>query len=393
MTISRFAGRAAASAAALSLCITPAMAKPVDGMQDLVGARGGQAEHIFGERGWTYVTGGKSDTEAYTYWWHEERKDCMKVTTFDGRYTALEEAKDKDCGKSGSNAGTVAAVAAVGALALGALLLSKKDKNKNDNDGNYQGSQWQQVEAVNLQTGSLRIFDEPDKNSRVRGSVREGALLRNYGCDDYNSEVWCEVTTSNGRTRGWARDRYLRVTQGGSYPGNGGGNWGGGYRDQVEVYGLSSGTLRLYSGPSKSDRMVGSARQGDVLTSLGCRSSEGEDWCEVESYDRRTRGWARERYLRSTGSNGGYNPGYGNNRPGYGGGTETMVQVYGLSSGTLSIFAGPSKSDRLIGSARSGDRLRRLRCENAGGESWCEVVTLDGYTRGWARERYLRGAY
>ena len=114
-------------------------------------------------------------------------------------------------------AGTAIAAAAIGAVALGAILLSRKDRNKNNEHGYQQD--WQQVEVYNLQSGTLRIFASPNKNARVRDEVGTGTLLRNYGCDAYNGEIWCEVSTINYRTRGWARDRYLRPSYGsGDYP-------------------------------------------------------------------------------------------------------------------------------------------------------------------------------
>jgi len=58
-----------------------------------------------------------------------------------------------------------------------------------------------------------------------------GTLLRKYGCDDYNGKSWCEMSTLNYRSRGWARDRYLRPAYGSShYPDYG--NTGG---DMIQV--------------------------------------------------------------------------------------------------------------------------------------------------------------
>jgi len=318
MIISNGLGRTLASAIALSLMVSPAMAKAGDGLQDLVGARAGQAEGTLSARGWAYVTGSNSNSEAQGYWWNASSKDCVRITTRDGRYAAIDEAKAADCNQksSGNGTGTAVAVAAVGAVALTALLLSRKSKDRSDNNGGYQ-PEWQRVEVHGLQSGTMKIFANPSKNARVIRGVGSGTVLRNFGCEDYNSESWCEVATVDGRTNGWARDRYLRPTDsgsggnwgGGNGNGNGnGGNWGGGngsgngwggnYRGLVEVYGLQSGTLKITAGPSKDERVVSRVSAGTRLRSQGCQTVRGENWCQVSTVNGRTQGWARERYLR-----------------------------------------------------------------------------------------------
>jgi len=142
----------------------------------------------------------------------------------------------------------------------------------------------------------------------VRREVAEGTQLRNYGRDEYGGESWCEVSTLDYRTRGWARDRYLRPAYGaGHYPGHGSGTRG----DLVEVYGVNN-ALTIASQPSKSSYVVGRVNAGTTLRREGCEMANGEEWCRVSTLDGRMHGWARERYLRSTGSDGGFNPGYGN---------------------------------------------------------------------------------
>lgn len=245
------------------------------------------------------------------------RKDCIKVTTRDGRYTAITDTGASDCGQKGSGSGTaIGAAAVVGAVALGAILLSRKSKDRSDNDTGYR-PEWQQVEVYNLQSGTMKIFREPSKDARVVRGVSQGTVLRNFGCDDYRGESWCEVSLLNGRGEGWARDRYLRPIQtvnpgypggnypggnypGGNYPGGGWGDnsWGGNYRGVVEVYGLQSGRLKINASPSKDSPVVANVREGSTLRSQGCGSYRGENWCEVATMNGRNKGWARERYLR-----------------------------------------------------------------------------------------------
>jgi len=216
--------RAAAAVAVAAMAAAPIAAKKADSLRDLIGVSGASAETQLQQRGFEYVSGNKNEYASNSYWWDRNGKDCVLVEVARGQVVMISDAKAEDCGHKSSNDGAIAA-AAIGAVALGAILLSRKDKDKHREQ--YQ-QDWQQVEAYNTQSGYLRIFREPDKNSRVRDEVREGTMLRNYGCDRYNGESWCEVSTLNGRTRGWARDRYLRVTYGQNYPDYGSGGWGNG---------------------------------------------------------------------------------------------------------------------------------------------------------------------
>lgn len=218
---------AAASLAVAAMAAAPIAAKKADSLRDLIGVSGASAETQLAQRGFEYISGNKYDNTSASYWWDRNGNDCVLVEVREGRVAAINNAKAEDCGKKSSNDGAIAA-AAIGAVAIGAILLSRKDKDKHREQ--YQ-QDWQRVQVHNTQSGSARIFRSPDKNSRVRGEVREGEFMRNFGCDNYNGESWCEVTSLNGRTKGWARDRYLRVSYGQGYPdyGSGGGYPGGGY--------------------------------------------------------------------------------------------------------------------------------------------------------------------
>ena len=219
---------AAAALAVAAMATAPIAAKKAESLRDLIGVSGASAETQLAQRGFEYISGNKNDNTSSSYWWDRSGNDCVLVEVRQGRVAAINNAKAEDCGKKSGNDGAIAA-AAIGAVAIGAILLSRKDKDKHRDQYNQD---WQRVQVHNTQSGSARIFRNPDKNSRVRGEVREGEFMRNFGCDNYNGESWCEVSTLNGRTTGWARDRYLRVSYGDGYPdygsGGNGGNWGNG---------------------------------------------------------------------------------------------------------------------------------------------------------------------
>ncbi len=358
--ISNLKSRIVASAVIASMVATPVLAKSADTLRDLVGVKGSSGEMELKARGFEFAKpGGSSGNTVTTFWWNESRKDCIKVETFDGRYVAITDTSNGDCGKDSGSGGVVAA-GVIGAAVLGAILLSRKDKNYNNgnSDSGYQ-QDWQQVEVYNLQTGTLRIFDSPSTSARVRDEVPAGTLLRNYGCEDYNGEKWCEVSSLNYRSRGWARDRYLRPSYGsGKYPEYGGGNYGG---EIVEVYGVSN-ALTISSTPSKSGYIVGRINRGAQLRRLDCQNTSGEQWCRVTTLDGQMQGWARERYLRSM-SGGGYNPG----GPGYGGPGYGGSGYGGAMMGSISGIQG-------MDGLRAADELRARGFEN-----------VDSFSSGMAR--------
>jgi hypothetical protein len=235
---------AAAALAVTAMAAAPIAAKKAETLRDLVGVSGASAETQLAQRGFEFITGNSNNTASYTYWWDSKGKDCVVVEVRNGKVAAITDAKAEDCGKKSSNDAAIAA-AAIGAVAIGAILLSRKDKDKHREQ--YQ-QDWQRVQVHNTQSGQLRIFRKPDKDSRVQARVREGEFLRNYGCDNYNGESWCEVSTINGRTMGWARDRYLRVT-----------DW------QTPDYGSDTGQYAYLTGARP-------ARAEDVLIQRGFRT-------------------------------------------------------------------------------------------------------------------------
>ncbi len=337
--INNLASRIVASAVTASLVASPVLAESADTLQDLVGTNGASGETQLRARGFEHVSTTEDGGRKIAYWWNNSKNDCIEVRTFDGRYTAIADVAASDCSKkAGGGSGTAIAAGVIGAAVLAALL-SRKDRSTNNSNNNsgYQ-QDWQQVEVYNLQSGSLRIFDSPSTSARVGNEVPAGTMLRNYGCDDYNSEKWCEVSTLDNRTRGWARDRYLRPSYGsGQYPEYGSGNYGG---DIVEVYGVSK-SLTISSTPSKSGYIVGRINRGAQLRRLDCQNTGSEQWCRVTTLDGQMQGWARERYLRYV-SGGGYNSG-GYNPGGTGYGGSMMGSISGIQG---------------MDGVRAGDELR-----------------------------------
>lgn len=69
------------------------------GIEDMVGARAGQAEMELQRRGYVNIRGEQGDDRAYTYWWNADRRQCVSIATMDGRYNSIQPTTPPDCRK------------------------------------------------------------------------------------------------------------------------------------------------------------------------------------------------------------------------------------------------------------------------------------------------------
>ena len=76
----------------------------VTGLEDLVGARAGQAENGLQARGYRWVRTQKGDDRSYTYWWNADRRQCVTIATMDGRYASITPTPAPDCGQPAGGA-------------------------------------------------------------------------------------------------------------------------------------------------------------------------------------------------------------------------------------------------------------------------------------------------
>jgi hypothetical protein len=70
------------------------------GLEDMVGARAGQAEGELQRRGYVNVRGEKGDDRSYTYWWNADRRQCVTIATMEGRYSSVQPTTPPDCRQS-----------------------------------------------------------------------------------------------------------------------------------------------------------------------------------------------------------------------------------------------------------------------------------------------------
>lgn len=76
-----------------------AVAQPT-GLEDMVGARAGQAEAELGRRGYRNTGGQRGDDRTYAYWWNAARRQCVTIATMDGRYDSITPTPAPDCGQT-----------------------------------------------------------------------------------------------------------------------------------------------------------------------------------------------------------------------------------------------------------------------------------------------------
>ncbi len=72
---------------------------PVPGLNDLVGARAGQAEQSVTQRGYEWRNSKQVADSSVTYWFEKGTGNCVAIRTTDGRYGAIVYTADRDCNR------------------------------------------------------------------------------------------------------------------------------------------------------------------------------------------------------------------------------------------------------------------------------------------------------
>jgi len=120
----------------LGLLMTGAASAQANRLQDLVGARAGQAEGDLEGRGYILIHADSSDRNSYGYWWSRDAKKCVVVRTAHGRYESITDTMNADCNQKepgdGLSTGAKVGIAAGAAAAIGAAILVHKAHNHND---------------------------------------------------------------------------------------------------------------------------------------------------------------------------------------------------------------------------------------------------------------------
>lgn len=167
------------------------------------------------------------------------------------------------------------------------------------------------------------------------------------------------------------------------------------------VSGLTPGDkLNMRRGPSRTERVVATFRNGAVLANLGCRRIDDQRWCKVRNPDFPAQaGWVNGRYLRESGAPVDEEqpiktpPPSDDFADGEAGGPDFWT-VSGLTPGDrLNVRRGPSRAERVVATFRNGAVLANLGCRRIDAQRWCKVQNPDFANQtGWANGRYLREA-
>lgn len=90
------------AAAGISVAIPIIANAQSTGLEDMVGARAGQAEGELQRRGYVNTGGSQGDDRTYTNWWNADRRQCVTIATMDGRYASITPTTAPDCRQSSS---------------------------------------------------------------------------------------------------------------------------------------------------------------------------------------------------------------------------------------------------------------------------------------------------
>lgn len=181
---------------------SPTLAQAPRPIADLVGARAAGGETQLEARGYVHIKTQKGDDRAWSYWWQPQRRECVSVAVFDGRFDAITPTPAADCNQSDKKGGSGAAAAAVAGIAiLGAAALAHSSHNHD----------------------SGKHFDDGVAEDQFERGYRDGLYGQSYHNYD-RSDAY-----SDGYSRGVAQRGYEIEHR------EGHAEWAGGYSPSVNV--------------------------------------------------------------------------------------------------------------------------------------------------------------
>lgn len=93
--------RSTCSLALLAASFGASAQTPPD-VEDLVGARGAGGETQLQSRGYEQRDSNTVRDQRFTFWWNAKRRQCISVSTMDGRYASIQGVPAENCGASGA---------------------------------------------------------------------------------------------------------------------------------------------------------------------------------------------------------------------------------------------------------------------------------------------------
>jgi len=161
-----------AGAAGMTFVPGPALAGGADDLRDLVNGRASSGETQLRSRGYEHVETHQAGGILAAHWWNEEEDDCVLVRTSNGRYSAITDASDQDCGHhEGANAAAAVAAVGVGAALIAALASHHDDDEDRDHSGR---SQYDRGFSDGLHNATYHNYDRSDAySSGYQAGVRQ----------------------------------------------------------------------------------------------------------------------------------------------------------------------------------------------------------------------------
>lgn len=197
-----------------------AFAEAPGSVRDLVGARAAGGESTLEDRGFTLHHGSTKDDSKINYWWNPNTKECVKVTTYDGKFESINKTSNADCGQRSAKNNDAGVAIAVGAAALlGIAALSSKSHHRGDKynnqqstadfergyrDGLYNQTYHNYGRSDAYSDGYSQGVEQRGHETSYRGnSYNSGGYTANVYVGDLNGQSR-ESATSQLRSRGFA---------------------------------------------------------------------------------------------------------------------------------------------------------------------------------------------
>lgn len=155
-----------------SATFTASAETPPD-VADLVGARGAGGETQLLSRGYAQRDSRLVRDQRFTFWWSENRRQCLSVSTVEGRYASIQSVPAENCGPSG---GALAPAYATAEKDPGSLVLVC-----------YGGGT-----RPTLRSETGYTWDDKKNKWRASDSVRATT-------EDFSSDVQLELYGNHGR--------------------------------------------------------------------------------------------------------------------------------------------------------------------------------------------------
>lgn len=175
---------AAISVSSLLVAPIPAYAKTPSSLSDLVGARAAGGEEQMESRGYYNTNTTTRDDRKWTYWWNSSKKECVSVSTYDGRYESVNTASASDCGQKSNNGDKAAAVAVGAAALIGVLALAHKSDHHSEGyhyDDSNREAQYERGYRDGLYNQSYHNYDRSDAySSGFEQGVRQRSHETSY---------------------------------------------------------------------------------------------------------------------------------------------------------------------------------------------------------------------